>query len=133
MLGWVLGLGGATPGLVSALNVVIVAVVGYQLFRRRDWLSGAGWATVALLATLSWLMPWYIIWLLPLAAIAPNDKLRGVAVGATVFVILTLMPVTIPFLKSHGINPLGSPAGKAAHAFQRNAQRPPGLVPAPPQ
>ena len=78
-------------------------------------------------------MPWYIIWLLPLAAIAPNDKLRGVAVGATAFVILTMMPVTIPFLKSHGINPLGSPAGKAAHAFQRNAQRPPGLVPAPPQ
>jgi hypothetical protein len=127
ILGWGLGLGGATPKLVSVLQVVIVATVGYQLFRRRDWLSGAGWATVALLATLSWLMPWYIIWLLPLAAIAPSVKLRGVAVAATVLVILSFMPVTLPFLKSHGINPLGSSVGKSAHAYQRHAQRPPGI------
>src|SRR5207248_9975430 len=101
LLGWAIGLHGATPHLISALNVVVVAVIGYQLLRRRNWLSGAGWATLALLATLGWLMPWYIIWLLPLAAIAPSVKLRGVAVGATLFVVLTFMPVTLPFLKSH--------------------------------
>jgi hypothetical protein len=52
------------------MNVLIVLVVGYQLLRRRDWLSGAGWATLALLASLGWLMPWYVIWLLPLARCA---------------------------------------------------------------
>jgi predicted membrane-bound dolichyl-phosphate-mannose-protein mannosyltransferase len=133
LLGWALGLGGATPHLVSALNVVVVAVVLYQVLRRRDWLSGAGWATLALLVTLGWLMPWYIIWLLPLAAIAPSARLRTVTVLGTVLVTLSFMPVTLPFLKHRGIDPLGSKVGRAAHAFQRHAQRVPEQDPLAPQ
>jgi hypothetical protein len=123
LTGWALGLGGGTPGLLRAMNVVIIVVVGYQLLRRRDWLTGAGWATLALLASLGWLMPWYVVWLLPLAALASNVRLRRVAVAATVFLVVAFLPVTSGYLASLEINPLAGPVGLAAWNFQRNAQR----------
>ena len=125
IVGWAIGIGGAAPWLVNAMNVVIVAVVGYQLFKRRDWLSGAGWATLALLVSLGWLMPWYIIWLLPLAAIATDGRLRVAALAATALVTFSFMPVVLPFLKHHGINPMSSSVGQSALKFQRLAQSAP--------
>jgi glycosyl transferase family 87 len=125
LLGWALGAGGAASWVVNLMQVVIVGVVVYQIFRKRDWLSGAGWATVALLASLGWLMPWYIIWLLPLAAIAADARLRVVALGATLLVTLSFMPVVLPFLKHHGINPMSGSVGVNAVKFQRLAQSDP--------
>jgi hypothetical protein len=125
LLGWAVGAGGAASWVINAMIVVIVAVVAYQLLRRREWLSGAGWATVALLASLGWLMPWYIIWLLPLAAIATDARLRVVALGATLLVTLSFMPVVLPFLKHHGINPMSGSVGVNAVKFQRLAQSAP--------
>jgi Glycosyltransferase family 87 len=125
LVGWAIGAGGAASWLVNLMQVVIVGVVGYQLLRRREWLSGAGWATVALLASLGWLMPWYIIWLLPLAAIAADARLRVVALGATLLVTLSFMPVVLPFLKHHGIKPMSGKVGVSAVKFQRLAQSEP--------
>jgi Glycosyltransferase family 87 len=122
LLGWAIGAGGAASWVVNAMQAVIVGVVAYQLLKRREWLSGAGWATVALLASLGWLMPWYIIWLLPLAAIAADARLRVVALGATLLVTLSFMPVVLPFLKHHGINPMAGTVGVNAVKFQRLAQ-----------
>jgi hypothetical protein len=125
LVGWVIGAGGAAPWLVNAMNVVVVAVVGYQLLKQREWLSGAGWATLALLASLGWLMPWYIIWLLPLAAIAADKRLRVAALAATALVTFSFMPVVLPFLKRHGINTMSSSVGQSAVKFQRLAQSDP--------
>jgi hypothetical protein len=125
MLGWAVGLGGGAPRLVQAMNLVIVATVLYQLLRRRDWLSGAGWATLALLVSLGWLMPWYVVWLLPLAAIAANARLRAAALAVSVLVLLSFEPVIGNFLHAQGVNPFGSRVGKAARTYQDNAQNPP--------
>jgi hypothetical protein len=125
MVGWAIGAHGAASWVVNAMQVVIVGVVVWQLLRRREWLSGSGWATVALLASLGWLMPWYIIWLLPLAAIATDARLRVVALGATLLVTLSFMPVVLPFLKQHGINPMSGTVGVNAIKFQRLAQSAP--------
>ena len=125
LIGWAIGAQGAASWVVNAMQVVIVGVVAWQLFKQREWLSGAGWATVALLASLGWLMPWYIIWLLPLAAIATDARLRVVALGATLLVTLSFMPVVLPFLKHHGINPMSGTVGVNAVKFQRLAQSPP--------
>jgi hypothetical protein len=118
ILGWGLGLGGGSPTLLRDMNFVIVAVVAYQFLRARDWLSGAGWATVALLASLGWLMPWYVVWLLPLAAVSTNVNLRRVAIGLTCFLVAAFLPVTWPALKAVEINPVGSPVGVAAFDYQ---------------
>ena len=40
-----------------------------------DWLRAAGWATLGLLLATSWILPWYLLWLLPLAAVAKDRPL----------------------------------------------------------
>ena len=48
-----------------------------------DWITAAGWATVGLLVSAGLLMPWYIAWLIPLAALSPDRRLWFTAIGLT--------------------------------------------------
>jgi hypothetical protein len=81
-------------------------------------LSHAGWATVALIASLSWLMPWYVIWVLPLAALGSSVRLRRVAVALTVFLVLTFLPSSGKLWGLIHLNPLGGSAGQASQNLQ---------------
>ena len=87
-----IGIGGGTPGLLEIAKVGLVVAVVLLLRRRGDWLSHAGWATLALLVSLAWLMPWYIIWLAPLAALGTSTRLRRATLALTVFLISTFVP-----------------------------------------
>lgn len=113
-----IGIGGGAPGLLKVAIVCVVLVVAYEVYRERDWLAGAGWSTFALLASLAWLVPWYVIWLLPLAALATSVNLRRTALAMTVFLILAFMPATELYMAAHGINPLGSSIGQASQSHQ---------------
>ena len=119
LFGLLIGIGGGTPGLLRFLNVAVVVTVALLVRRRRDWLAGAGWATFALIVSLAWLVPWYLVWLLPLAALATNVRLRQAALALTVFLVLTFMPATDMFLFKHGINPLNDKAGRASRTLQQ--------------
>jgi uncharacterized BrkB/YihY/UPF0761 family membrane protein len=44
-----------------------------------DWLDGAAWATLAMLVTAGSLLPWYVAWLMPLAALSRDQRLRRAA------------------------------------------------------
>lgn len=55
-----------------------------------DWITGAGWATVALLVTAGLLLPWYIGWLVPLAALSTDTRLRMTAFVLTGVGLTTL-------------------------------------------
>ncbi len=98
-LGAVLGWHGNPLGARIVASVLFVAVLGVLLWRtwheRSAWLDAAGWATAALLACTSWLLAWYIVWLVPLAALARARALPAVAAGFSVFVVLTRV---VPFL-----------------------------------
>ncbi|MGI9183353.1 MAG: glycosyltransferase 87 family protein [Solirubrobacteraceae bacterium] len=118
VVGLVLGIGGGTPGLLRVANVAVVLVVAFQVYRRREWLSAAGWSTFALIASLAWLVPWYIIWLLPLAALAANINLRRVALVMTAYLIFAFMPATGLYFSAHGIDLLGSSTGQASKSHQ---------------
>jgi hypothetical protein len=48
-----------------------------------------------LLACTSWLLAWYIVWLVPLAALGRSRWLQAAAAGLSVFVVLTRV---VPFL-----------------------------------
>jgi Glycosyltransferase family 87 len=123
LVGIVLGVGGGTPLVLRLANVALVLVVVYFLRRKHDWLSSAGWSTLALIASLAWLVPWYIIWLLPLAALGTSIRLRRAALAFTVFLVLAFIPVTGMFLRAHGIDPLGSAAGQASKALQKKLEQ----------
>lgn len=74
-----LGLGSVGHVAGFVLAAVFVAVFGWLLRRvwrkEMDWIDGAGWATVALLVTASSLLPWYVAWLMPLAALGTDRRL----------------------------------------------------------
>ena len=101
-------------------------VRGLAAYRRREWLSSAGWGTVALIASLAWLMPWYVIWVLPLAALGTSLRLRRTAVVLTVFLIATFMPLAGNIFYGNGINPLNT-QGRAR--LLRAAEAPGALTP----
>lgn len=69
---------GRIVGIV--LGAIFLGVTGWLLVQvrqdRLDWIAGAGWATVAMLLTASSLLPWYVAWLTPLAALSPDARLR---------------------------------------------------------
>jgi alpha-1,6-mannosyltransferase len=48
-----------------------------------DWITAAGWATVGLLVSAGLLMPWYVAWLIPLAALSTDRRLWITAIGLT--------------------------------------------------
>ncbi len=79
------------PGLGHITSLVLAgvfAVVLMWLLRRvwrgdMDWLDGAGWATAVLLVTTSALLPWYVAWLIPLAALGSDRRLWRTAIIMT--------------------------------------------------
>ncbi|HEY1511728.1 MAG TPA: glycosyltransferase 87 family protein [Solirubrobacteraceae bacterium] len=123
LFGLAIGIGGGTPGLLRVLNVAVVLAVALLVRQRRDWLAGAGWATFALIVSLAWLVPWYLVWLLPLAALSTNVRLRQAALALTVFLVITFMPATDMLLFAHGLNPLNNPAGHASQRLQQKLEK----------
>lgn len=97
LLGLALGQGGATWPVRVLVTVGLLATIGWLLVRTArgaDWLTTAGWATLALVVSLSWEMPWYVLWPLPLAALSSNRQLRRATLALTLFLSLTMAPVT---------------------------------------
>jgi len=87
LLGWT---GSPTPVRIffSAAGLAGIAFFLIRAFRGADWVTQAGWATLTVLVTTSWLLPWYIVWLIPLAAVSRGRALRVAAVGMTLFIVL---------------------------------------------
>jgi hypothetical protein len=115
LLGLALGQGGETETLRVLLSGVLVAcVAGCSLmaWRGRDSLTAAGWASVALLVTLSWVLPWYVLWVLPLAALSASRRLRTVALLLGVYFIAAWAPVAGIAFNAIGFHPEKTPLGR---------------------
>jgi hypothetical protein len=123
LIGMLLGVGGGTPGLLRLASVALVVTVALVLRRRGEWLTGAGWSTLALIASLAWLVPWYVIWLLPLAALATSMRLRRATAIATLYVAFAFMPTTGMLLSALHINLMGGSAGKASRTLQTKLEQ----------
>jgi hypothetical protein len=71
----------------EVLRVVYAFSVVWLMWRvwigELDWITAAGWATVGLLVSAGLLMPWYIAWLIPLAALSGDRRLWLTAIGLT--------------------------------------------------
>ena len=53
--------------------------------RGGDWVRAAGWAVFGLLIATAWLVPWYVVWVLPLAAVSRDPWLGGGTLALTLF------------------------------------------------
>ena len=83
------------PVRVAAL-VLYAAAVAWLLawtWRGGDWVRAAGWAGLGLLLATSWLLPWYLIWALPLAAIARDRPLALLTLALTAYQLGARIPL----------------------------------------
>jgi hypothetical protein len=95
--GWILGAFGlqrwiGPVGIVlDGLFVAAVAWLAMRVWRGGlDWITAAGWATVWMLVAAGFLLPWYVAWLIPLAALSRDRRLLITSVILTAVCMTTL-------------------------------------------
>ena len=100
--GLIVSLGASTVGhIVGYLFTAAFLYVTVRLLRKvwrgqLDWIDAAGWATFAMLITANSLLPWYVSWLLPLAALSTDRRLVRWTLILTCFVQLIQLPGYFP-------------------------------------
>ncbi len=86
-ISFALGLGRLANSAQLVLTLSCGVLILYLLRRvwigEMDWITGAGWATFAVLITATSLLPWYVIWMAPLAALSSDRRLLVAAVVMT--------------------------------------------------
>jgi hypothetical protein len=83
------------PVRITAL-LLYAAAIAYLLawtWRGGDWVRAAGWAALGLLLATSWLLPWYLIWPLPLAAISRDKPLQLLTLALTAYQLGARIPL----------------------------------------
>lgn len=90
-------LGGLDPGTTRAVALLLYAALIAWLLTRTarggDWVRAAGWAALGLLLATAWLLPWYLIWLLPLAAVSRDRPLQALALAFTAYQLGARIPL----------------------------------------
>jgi hypothetical protein len=115
LIGLALGSGGETDTLRHVLSGVLIAWIACACvlaWRTRDAIAPSGWASVALLVTLSWVLPWYVIWVLPMAALSRSRALRTTALGLGVYLMLAWAPLTANVFDAIGFHPEKTSLGR---------------------
>jgi alpha-1,6-mannosyltransferase len=84
----------------SALRIAALAIFGAAVawllawtWRGADWIRAAAWAGTGLLLATSWLLPWYLVWPLPLAAVARDRALAFVLLALTAYQLGARIPL----------------------------------------
>jgi alpha-1,6-mannosyltransferase len=80
---------------VVALGLFGLAVLWLLIktWRGFDWIRAAAWAGTALLLATSWLLPWYLLWPLPLAAVARDRVLVLLLLALTAYQLGARIPL----------------------------------------
>lgn len=88
---------GLEPGVCRlAAALLFTAFVAYLLawtWRGGDWVRAAAWAAFALLLATAWLLPWYLLWPLPLVAISRDRPLQLLTLGLTAYQLAARIPL----------------------------------------
>jgi hypothetical protein len=83
-------------GVRLAAALLFAAMVLYLLIwtaRGNDWIRAAAWTTFALLIATAWLLPWYLLWPLPLAAISRDRTLQLMTLLLTAYQLGARIPL----------------------------------------
>ena len=131
-LGLALGIGGVSSGLRHVLEALLATgVVGACLVawrgrragseRSLDWIAAAAGASLVLVVTLTWVMPWYVFWALPLAALARGRAPRVAAIVVGALLLYTWLPLGQDFnhVTLH-LSPTRTAVGKKNSAYLHN-------------
>ncbi len=83
------------PVRIAALLLYAIALAGLLawVWRGADWVRAAAWAAIGLLLATSWLLPWYVIWPLPLVAISRDKRLQLLTLALTAYQLGARIPL----------------------------------------
>lgn len=84
---------GATRAAALTLYAALIAYLLAWTYRGNDWLRAAAWSSFGLLLATSWLLPWYLIWPLPLTALSRDRKLQLLVLALTAFQLGARIPL----------------------------------------
>jgi hypothetical protein len=92
---------GAAPDYRSAVRAVFAAAFAavFLWLLWRAWrgtmnaLDAIGWANFAVLVASAWLVPWYILWLLPFAALSRDRRLHVATLTLTAWMLAIGVPL----------------------------------------
>ncbi len=97
-----LGRGRLDPGVRSAFTALLVlgllAALAAAWRRPARWVEAYGWATLAVLCSTAWLLPWYALWALVPAALSGDRRLRGATLVLCAYLLATRLPLADPLL-----------------------------------
>jgi Glycosyltransferase family 87 len=86
---------GETP-VRAAAPILCAALFVYLLIRTwqgADWLRMSAWASLGLLLATAWLLPWYLLWSLPQAALSRDRPLQLLTLALTAFQLFARVPL----------------------------------------
>jgi hypothetical protein len=115
LIGLLIGVGGESQGVRVVMTTLLgcsVLLCGAMAWRRQDAIAASGWASVTLLVTLSWVLPWYVLWVLPLAALSGSRRLRNVTLVVGVYLIAAWAPAATLLWNAIGFHPERTPLGR---------------------
>jgi alpha-1,6-mannosyltransferase len=79
-----------------AAAILFAALVVYLLawtYRGGDWVRASAWTAFALLLATAWLLPWYLLWPLPLVAISRDRTLQLLTLALTAYQLGARIPL----------------------------------------
>ncbi len=97
-LALLIGFSGEDAGVrltAHALLAIGLGVAFVRALRGADWISCAGWATLTVLVTTTWLLPWYVVWLTPLAALGSDRRLRVATLCLCAYLVWMFQPAAL--------------------------------------
>jgi hypothetical protein len=106
--GLAIGAGGETDTLHTIFGaglLVAIALCCVLAWRSRSAIAASGWASVALLVSLGWALPWYVLWVLPLAALSRSGRLRTAALVLGAYLIVAWAPASGQLWNAIGFHP----------------------------
>jgi hypothetical protein len=117
LIGFVLGLGGATPllrNVLSGVAAIAVVAASARMWRRQDHaMECLCVCAFALILTLGWSAPWYVLWALPFAALCLKDRWRVAVLVYTAYALIASSPIIGNIERGLHFNPRATPIGRA--------------------
>jgi hypothetical protein len=83
----------AVRTLTAGAYLVLLTALLRWVHRGGDWIRAAGWAALGLLLATAWLLPWYIVWALPFAAISRDNRLIAAVLVLTALQLAARVPL----------------------------------------
>lgn len=83
--------------LLKAALVLIVLHLMWRTWRGYDWVAASAWTLLAIAVTSTWLLAWYTLWSLPLAAVSRDRRVLYATLAVQgLFVVHQTAPLLAP-------------------------------------